>query len=308
MKPYVVYTTGHALNESMSNVLATGFKAKRRAACIRAVTDRGQEFVPVKPEEGSCSIFYGILRGTGDILRDCEDRGEDYLYCDHSYFRETRTELSTMVGRVTLAKGHFRLVPNDRYYRDLGDMPADRWEKLGIAVKPWRTDGKHIVLVPVSRWVAQYNGIDPQAWLRGTMWELRKHTQRQIIVKPKDSDVPIAEVLENAWALVTMESNAAIDALTAGVPVFAGVSAASYPLANDDLADIEYPHMPEREQHFANLAYQQWTVNEILCGEARETLERQWGQRRARSSGQTPGMFDHDGELSLTAPAHSEAA
>lgn len=307
MKPCVVYTTGHALNESMSTVLANGFKAKRRAACVRGVTDKGHEFIPVHPEEGTCAIVYGILRGTGSILRDCEERGEDYIYCDHSYFRQTRQVLSQMPGRVTLSKGHFRLVPNDRYYRDLGDMPSDRWERLGIEIKPWRKDGKHVVVVPVSKWVAMYNGFDPQTWLRDTMAELKKHTRRQIIVKPKDSDTPIEDVLENAWALVTMESNAAIDALTAGIPVFAGVSAASYPLANDDLADIEHPHMPDREQHFANLAYQQWTVREIMAGEAKETLE-QWGQWRTRDSGQTPGMFDRNGELPSTAPTHSEAA
>lgn len=264
----VVYHTGHAVNESMSAVLAKGFNAKKRPACVRVTHPDGTlEFIPVKPIPGTTSIAYGILRGTGEILRECERTGENYIYCDHSYFKQHRCDLS-----ASRQNGYFRLVQNDRYARDIGSRPSDRWEALGVKVKPWRKTGKHIVVVPVSRFVAAYNGFNASDWLGSTLAKLKEVTDRPVMIKPKDSDAPIEEVLDGAWALVTMESNAAIDALVAGVPVFAGVSAAVAPIANMELDLIESPPMGDREGLFSMLAYQQWTIDEIVSGEARESM------------------------------------
>lgn len=264
----VVYETGHALNIAMSEILAKGFKAKRRPACIRATRPDGSlEFIPVKPSKGDTAIVYGILRGTGEILRECERQGEDYIYCDHSYFKGHRALWSG-----SRPEGYFRLVKNDRYYRDSGDKPRDRWERLGVKVRPWRKTGRHIVVVPVSKFVAAYNGFHANEWLTNTLKELKANTDRPVMIKPKDSETPIEAVLENAWALVTLESNAAVDALVGGIPVFAGVSAAVSQVAGVDLAYIEHPRMPDREQLFANLSYQQWNVEEIVSGEAAESM------------------------------------
>ena len=34
-----------------------------------------------------CHIFLGILRGTGDLYRECNENGIDFIYIDHAYFR-----------------------------------------------------------------------------------------------------------------------------------------------------------------------------------------------------------------------------
>ncbi len=274
--PATVYTTGHVFNEQMSKTLAEGFKASRRPACERVVhpsMDGAQyEFVPVEPDAQSLTVVYGILRGTGKILKDCEAQRSDYIYCDHTYFDAKRSQLSA--GKLD---GHFRLVPNDRYFRSAGDVPSDRWRALNIDLKPWRRTGKHIVLVPVSKFVAEYRGIDPRQWLRETVNQIHRHTDRKIIVKPKDSDQPFDYVLQDAWAVVTLESNAAVQALIAGVPAFTGVSAAAAPLGCQDLSRIEDPPMPDREAHLHALAYQQFSRDEIRNGTARAILEEQFG-------------------------------
>lgn len=270
--PAIVYSTGHVLNEQMSASLAKGFKAEKRPACYRTVhaTLNGAryEFVPVSPRPDTLSVVYGILRGTGDILKDCERDRQDYIYCDHSYFDACRSNIPE--GKLD---GYFRLVPNDRYFRYGGQMPSDRWDALGIQVKPWRKAGKHIVVVPVSKFVAEYRGFDPQEWLKDTVEEIRQHTARRIVVKPKDADQPFASVLEGAWAVVTLESNAAVQAIINGVPAFTSVSAAAAPMACQDFALLEDPPMPEREQHLWDLSYQQFNRAEIQDGTARGILE-----------------------------------
>jgi hypothetical protein len=232
------------------------------------------QWIAQTPRPDQLSIVYGILRGTGEILRACDDTGCDYLYMDHSYFDATRRGHDGVRGT-----DHFRIVPNDRYFRFGGDMPADRWLRLGIEISPWRGNGTHIVLVPVSRFVAEYNGITPEQWVRETVARLREHTDRPIVAKPKDVDQPLAEVLDGAWALVTMESNAAVQAAIAGVPVFTSCSAAAFPFGCDDLSAIEDPPMPQRVQHLHNLAYQQFTFEEIRNGTARAILIDQFGDQ-----------------------------
>lgn len=271
ISPALVYTTGHFLNERMSLSLGIGFQAKRKPACARVVTEEGHKYVPVSPSETHCSIVYGILRGTGDILKSCEEKGLDYLYCDHSFFGATRAG--------TGGQNYYRLVPNGRYYTDLGDMPGDRWATLGLQVKPWRKTGDHVVIVPVSKFVAAYNGFDAHDWLAETYDQVKSHTDRPIVVKPKDSERPLASVLENAWALVTMESNAAVDAVLSGIPVFTSPQAAASRVGSTDLSELETPAMPDRAQHLANLAYQQWTVEEIRSGRAKAVLREQISQR-----------------------------
>lgn len=273
--PAIVYSTGHVLNEQMSATLAAGFRAEKSPACLRSVhaSQHGAvyEFIPVSPRKDALTVVYGILRGTGDILKECEDDGQDYLYCDHAYFDACRANIPQ--GSL---EGYFRLVPNDRYFRDGGRMPSDRWDALGLAVKPWRKAGKHIVVIPVSKFVAGYQGFDPQDWLRETVEELRKHTDRRIVIKPKDADQHFSAVLENAWAVVTLESNAAVQAIINGVPAFTSTSAAAAPMACQDLSLIETPPMPEREQHLWDLSYQQFSRDEIRDGTARGILEEQF--------------------------------
>ena len=75
-------------------------------------------------------------------------------------------------------------------------------------------------------------------------------------------DNPIDKALSNAWALVTDHSNAAVDALSEGIPVIFTNSARI--LGN--IEDIENP--PMNREFFNNLAYQQWTLEEIRSGEA----------------------------------------
>jgi hypothetical protein len=279
----IVYTTGHEINEAMSTILAKGFDARKRPACVRVTKGEDVTYIPVKPVPGSCSIVYGILRGTGEILHECERQGEEYVYCDHSYFQALREDW--LKGNFS---GYFRVVRDDRYYRPIEDRPSDRWEKLGLELQPWRTTGSHIVVVPVSKFLANYHGFDAKEWLERTIGSLRQHTDRKIIVKPKDTETPLSKILVDAWALVTLESMAAIDAIMAGIPAFTSVSAAAAPIACQDISQIENPPTPEREQHFWNLAYQQWTAQEIARGEAKQSMGAGGSAKRQECRGSDP--------------------
>lgn len=247
-----VYETQHPINQAVSKVLAKGFNART---------------VPPVVKLDGLSIFYGILRGTGEIMQQCEQDGSPFVYCDHSFFSQTRAT----VGRGDYS-GYFRLIKNGRYSHNTQDHTDDRWLDLDIDIAPWKKDGEHIVVVPLSSYVAKLNGIDPQAWLGQTIHAISQCTDRDIVIKPKDSDAPLSHVLKRAHALVTLDSNAAVDAAVMGVPVFTSTINAAAPIANFNIADIETPNYPDRQQWLNNLAYQQFTLSEILNGYAMNVL------------------------------------
>src|SRR3990172_5148393 len=264
--PAHVYCTEHRFNQEVSALLAAGFRADRQPASIKSG-------FAARPEPG-LSIVYGIMRGTGEIIQQCEGAGLDYLYCDHSYFDRCRVDYSK-----ERWEGYYRLVPNHRYFQRSADMPSDRWDKLGIELKPWRKGGSHVVVIPITKWVGAFYGIDPEAWLRRTIATLRQHTDRDIVVKQKDLG-QLSSALEGAWALVTFASNAAIEAVIQGIPIFTAAVAAAAPMANQRIEEIETPAtcgMAERERHLSNLAYQQFTPQEIADGAARAILMEQFG-------------------------------
>ncbi len=71
--------------------------------------------------------------------------------------------------------------------------------------------------------------------------------------------------LADCWAVVTLHSNVAVDALMAGIPVNVAEGVAAE--FSTPLAQIETPRMPEgREQLFADIAYCQWTPAEMASG------------------------------------------
>lgn len=164
--------------------------------------------------------------------------------------------------------------------------PTDRWEKISLPILPMRGNGRHIVVAGSGPKSSVRDGNEFQAWERDTIAALRLLTDREIVYRPKpymkdsappqiegarmDRDTPIAGLLADAWAVVTRQSNVAVDALRLGIPVFCWEGVGSV-LAMQNLADIERPFLPtdqQRQQFFADLAYCQWTMAELKSGAA----------------------------------------
>jgi hypothetical protein len=145
----------------------------------------------------------------------------------------------------------------------------DRWSRLGIELKPWRTSGKH-VLVLCQRGIGEPGIAQPREWERNIVGRLKKYTDRPIRVRthPGMHRPPLEPDLENCWACVTWASGAAIKALAAGVPVFhelndwIGASAARH-----GIKGIETPFLGDRLPMFRRLAWAQWDLAEIATGE-----------------------------------------
>lgn len=156
-------------------------------------------------------------------------------------------------------------------------VDGSRIEQLGISLKPWQ-QGENIVVCPQHGYSHQWrNNPAVDDWLRNTLTQIQQHTNRPIIVRPHPrfpiniknitvSKVPFKQDLLNAWAVINWNSNPGIESIIDGVPSFVGPDSLAAPVANIDLSDIENPRMPDRTQWLNELAWTEWTVEEMANG------------------------------------------
>lgn len=200
--------------------------------------------------------------------------GLHYIFVDLGYWNRKRAR-SDYGGnhKVVLDAKHAT-----RYFRR--NRPHDRLAGAP-AIKPWNMAGKNIVIAGLSAKSAAGAGLRPLAWEYDIIAKLKRITKRNIVYRPKPSwrdarpiagtvfssgEQTIEDALRDAHALVALDSNAAIDALAAGVVVYAVDGLASV-MSMRSLDDIETaPRNGDREQFFADVSYCHYTRQEIASG------------------------------------------
>jgi hypothetical protein len=149
---------------------------------------------------------------------------------------------------------------------------SDRWNALGIELKPWRTVGEHILVAP-NRSFGMPGMAMPPDWARDVEKRLRKVTDKPIRVRQHPGRtapaVPLERDLESAWACVIWASSVGVKALIAGVPVICEAPHWICEGAAGRTLDIEVeqPCMRDRLQTLQSLAWAQWSVEELASGE-----------------------------------------
>ena len=208
--------------------------------------------------------MYGCLRGLEPTLRQAQAEKRTWFYADNGYLKPGHYG------------GYYRITRNAYQIDGRGESDGKRATKLGITLKPWRRDGRHVLFCPISPTWGAINGVDPVKFSADTLQLLRRLTDRPLKVRAKNSGQALASDLKNAWCLVTYSSNAAVEALIAGIPVFCrGTCAAS--AMSSSLEFIDTPAMQERENWLGVLADNQWTLEEMRKGTAWEMLQQKAG-------------------------------
>ena len=155
---------------------------------------------------------------------------------------------------------------NNYWHIGQGSCPTDRLVKLGIEFKPKRKTGEYIILSEHTQYSIDYYKLDN--WVDKTINEIRKYSDRKLIIHKKGSQTPLKDLLKNAWAFVSNHSNGGIISMIQGVPAHYTDKTLKKinSLENIEKGKIDY-------NIFANLAYGQWTLAEVESGEAWEFLK-----------------------------------
>jgi hypothetical protein len=190
----------------------------------------------------------------------------DFIYWDRGYLRRVFATWLPKGSDMGIPGGYYRWHVNSFQMKEIADVPDDRWKslKLNGSVKPWNKNGSYIVVADTLFYYWDFIG-DPN-WCKRTVAELQRHTDRKIIVRQKESKVPLADELKNAHCLVTHGSIAAIESVVMGCPVFVDKVSAARFVGQTDFSKVETPIYPDREKWLHSLAYCQFNESELVDG------------------------------------------
>jgi len=197
------------------------------------------------------------------------------------------------------------------------NSPSDRWNMMkslwNVKHEPWRKSNQDdpilFVLQPKDNW--SMNELDPIDWFMGVYEKIRPITQRKFLIRPhpnhmaqminRKNEFPedcellegkahwvgdekkyyrfnFQEAITNVHAVVTHNSTASIDSCVRGIPTFVTSDLAlCWPVANQNLNNIETPEYPDRTQWLHDLGYKQWTEQEIRDGTVFQRFKQKLG-------------------------------
>lgn len=268
---YVNESGGHR-NRHLGAAMAEGF---RRHSCQVAVETRFDSVI------ADLAVAYGWRNR--DIFAAYRGAGGHYLYLDLGYWQR-KPPGKRWDGYHKVALDDW--CPSKHMWRGRG---RERFGRLDVRVDERRSlpGDAPVIIAGMSARSAAHHGFAPETWERAAVATLHRVTRRPLIYRPKpswdgarpiagaafdkrDGDIDIARsALSAAYALVTHHSNAAVDAIAAGLPVYceAGIGRL---LSMPDLSriDIAPPRaLEERAAFCADVAWCQWTPNEMHSGE-----------------------------------------
>jgi hypothetical protein len=159
-----------------------------------------------------------------------------------------------------------------------GSFPVggpERWQALGITPKPWRIEGKHILVVG-QRGIGSRAMASPHAWHQKIAAKLQTVTRRRIVVRPHPGahgrGRPLADDLRDAHAVVVWSSSVGVHALIEGIPTYFAAphwicAGAAHRLERPE--DLEQGCIDDqaRLEALSRMAWGQWTYQEIATGE-----------------------------------------
>lgn len=178
------------------------------------------------------------------------------------------------------------------------NLDYDRPKKLGVKLLPENNNRKDQILIATQHQKSlQWEGMPTMAnWTMQTIDELRKYTDREIIIRPHPRS-PM-EGIEHEFKKVTRQqprhmqgtydnfdidynfhcvinynSGPPILAAIQGTPVITGKSSLAYPVS-DTFENIENIKLPDRYEWFTSITHCEWTVDEIEQGIPISRLEK----------------------------------
>jgi hypothetical protein len=186
--------------------------------------------------------------------------GRQWIYWDRGYWDRV---FATWLPRGSNG-GRYRWHLNSFQLQKLRDVPADRYEACKPPVQEWKKGGRHIVIAAPTRTYAKFHQCE--SWIADTIDALARNTDRQLVIRDKETKRPLQSDLDGAHCLVTHASIAAVEAVILGCPVFVHADSAAALVGQTDLSKIEKPVYPDRQPWLNSLSYSQFNETELTDG------------------------------------------
>lgn len=229
------------------------------------IVDMEEPRTPIGPDD--IALVWNKTAFGRQTLQMAREGGGPVIVCENGYH-----------GRDAQGQQHFAMAldghnGSGRWWTG----PVGRLADLNVEFKPWRGSESSKVLIAGQRGIGSPQMASPARFEEDTARLLSGLGYRPVIrIHPgrHAPQTPLLEDLEGCRALVVWSSNCATDALINGYPVYYAAphimtQGASLRLSPGNLATSAHG---ERTEPFLNLAWSQWSVDEIEAGTPIETL------------------------------------
>jgi hypothetical protein len=263
--------------------------------------DKHGAFIDVGQDYSACdvAIMFGSWKGrdrSHHVARTSVARNSNVFVCIET----------PLLGRVMFEKNkHYRVGING-FLNNSGiffnqQHKNDRLSQLGIQFPGWKDNSNgHVLIMLQLPGDASLRGINMYSWARYCVEQIKKHApDREIVIRShpghriKDTDEfykfvadllidnnnikispgnekPLKDDLENCYCTVSYSSGSGIDSILHGVPTIAtdpgnfawGISS-NYV---EDINNLTRADSKQIEDWLCNLAYSQWTIEEMHNG------------------------------------------
>lgn len=154
-----------------------------------------------------------------------------------------------------------------------------RWNRhFAHLLKPWRSGGDYALMIGKGPNDPSLHGADFEAWTRRTTDSLVARGQRVRYRPHPDRPTPcppgaelstgtLAEDLADAAMIVSFNSSTDVEAILSGIPgIITDAGSLCYPIAAHDVSEPLV--RPDRTQWCHDMAWRQWTIEELRNGDA----------------------------------------
>ncbi len=214
-------------------------------------------------------------------------RGKPYLVLEAGYINGHSDDY--VRDRLRFISGNWNGL-HGRASRAPSGCPPDRWNSLGLTMKPWRLPERRVTALVCGQHPGDRNAPPSGRWL--TVCE-RARAHFDVVVMRQhpliEGDQPPIEVaLQRADVAITWNSNSAVECVIEGVPTITlDRGSIAWQVTSHRIEDPL--RLADRAEWGYNLAYRQWRHHEFANGTAWEWLQY--------------GIADHNGPGSGTSHA-----
>jgi hypothetical protein len=254
----------HQLPHAMPHLQAFG----------KGLRQHGHEYdwVPLStPTPVACdlAVFWGHKRK--DVIAAQRARGCRYLVLERGYIG----------GRFRWSSAGYDGLNGRADFCNAGASDARFRTYFAPLLRPWRqSSGDYVLLIGQCRFDQSVVDLGMLRVLTEAVAIIRKSTELRIRFRPHPGDpkVPppsgttimggtLEEALSRAHVVITINSNTGVDAAFAGVPVIAlDQGSMAWPVAGHNVNQVIQPLRPERWGWAVQLAWCQWTDEEMSEG------------------------------------------
>ena len=186
------------------------------------------------------------------------------------------------------------IFPTTGYYFDC-DIDHGLWPMIchdyAFTEREWSQSGVYVLVCLQRDGGWSMDGLGVVDWLRRIIPQIQMYTTRPIMIRSHPgsqrtvplvreafphiqiSDRPdIRQDLDRAWCTVTYNSSPGVASVLWGVPTFVTdptpQRSQAWPWANTDLAQLETPQRPERQDFYNRLSQCHWRTSDLAQGRA----------------------------------------